>query len=185
MKEKYLNKLPIYIIIFLLVCIFSGCRTSRVENSTTIDSSLIFKEEIKNIYKLYQNKEKERIIYKDSLIKVKALLESSKSFGLDSSYLETSYAKSFACITKEGKLFHNISNKDSIPSKIKYIIKEKKSESNDSNFVNNKITDKEKQKNKIIEKITITKKVLDIKLAAIICLFSLVIGGLLVWKIKK
>lgn len=61
----------------------------------------------------------------DSLKRVKAPTESSRSYGLQHSYLKTSLAWSSAEIDSTGKLYHNISNHDSIDTKIIYKYRDK------------------------------------------------------------
>lgn len=149
----------LYFIIFInIIFCFIGCKTTKqTENNIykELDSSYI--EKIKNIENIIKTKEKETYTLQDSLVYIKGLLERSKTIGLDSSFLETSYAWSIAKINKEGKLEHFLQNKDSIPSKI---LKEKISNEKTENKTNNTNLSEKKQKiKKIYYKVTITKTI--------------------------
>lgn len=122
------------LLIILISCfLLIGCKTSKISTSELEE---IYQQRLLESITKIQSLEKEKTTYKDSLLYIKGLIEQSSSFGLDSSYLETSYARSLALIDKEGKLHHNLENKDSIPSRIifqeKYIYKDRI----DSVFIN-------------------------------------------------
>lgn len=63
--------------------------------------------------------EKQIRVYKDSLETVKGLMERSSNLSDSLSHLETSYARSDATL-RNGKLYHSIENKDSIPAPTRY-----------------------------------------------------------------
>lgn len=140
-----------------------GCKSSQKvsENST----SVIVKDSI--IYKT-DSIDKERIaefqkqiyIYKDSLSYITALQEKSSNivFSKDTSFLQTSYAKSLAWIDSLGKLHHVISNKNKIPANIKYITKivevskdSTKQQNINKETLNNKSSTQDKNKKQIIQ----------------------------------
>lgn len=126
--------------IFILILLCFSCKSIKLNKKEVIDYTSLIEKYKKEIESLYNSKiylEKNLYIYKDSLGIERALRENSQSFGLDSSFLETTYAESFACIKNDGKLFHNIKNKDSIPTKIIYI-KEKEEVNKQDSTNNNK-----------------------------------------------
>lgn len=182
----------LYFIIFInIISCFVGCKTTKqTENNIykELDSNYI--EKIKNIENIIKTKEKETYILQDSLIYIKGLLEKSKSIGLDSSFLETSYAWSIAKINKEGKLEHSLQNKDSIPSKIS---KEKISNEKIKNKVNNTNLSEKQQKIKKIyykvtkirtikEKITFLEKLKYISIGTIVGIILIILILILYYK---
>ena len=124
---------------FILLLLCFSCKSVKLNKQETTEYlSLIdnYKKQIESLYNTKESLEKSLYIYKDSLIQERALKESSQSFGLDSSFLETTYAESFACIKRNGKLFHNIKNNDSIPTKIIYIKEKEEINNKDSTNFN-------------------------------------------------
>lgn len=154
---KYITIIFYSIIFVYFIFLLVGCKTTKKISENKIyqelDSNYI--EKIKEINNLLEKNNKETYVLQDSLIYIKGLLEKSKTIGLDSSFLETSYTWSIAKINKEGKLEHYLQNKDSIPSKI---LKEKSEKSSNEKQINN-INSTEKQQK--IKKIyyTITKTI--------------------------
>lgn len=160
------------LLIILIGCfLLIGCKSSKMSVSQIDEYKKQLLESIEKINSL----EKESNTYKDSLLFVKGLVEKSSSFGLDSSYLETSYAKSVALINQEGKLKHTLENKDSIPSKIiyqnKYIYKER----TDSIYINkiDTIYKTDIKKETIIKEVTFGEKIKYICLGIVVCLIGL------------
>lgn len=132
----------IYLIIFYSF-ILSGCKTLKLQQTQIEKFSNIidkYKKEIEHLQNNQKYLEKSILIYKDSLIQERGLKENSSSIGRDSSFLETTYATSLAKILEDGSLFHNIRNKDSIPTKIIYIKNESNIEKSDSTNINKNVS---------------------------------------------
>ena len=160
-----MKKLIIYISSIVFFLLFNNCKTTK-EN--IIQENIIQEESLDSTYiktlleKELKIKELNNYIhtYKDSLGLAKALLEKSQNIGLDSSYLETSYSFSIAKILN-GKLFHTIENKDSVPTRIIYEVINKEKESKEEfkenkqdsiqNKKNQNFNSKEKNKREIIK----------------------------------
>lgn len=177
MKNVYL------FLFFLFFFITSSCHSQKelvevekenfiekVENNDSINKKLI---KVLN---------QQIIEYKDSLGFVKSLLEKSKNIiNLnDSSYLETTYAKSGAKII-DGRLEHWISNKDSIPVPIK-IIKEKiKNDSIKNQETKTNLNKKENNISDISKTKTIIKtiKIFNLKELLIFLFIGIIIGGII------
>lgn len=136
--------------LLFVLCIFFvlfSCSTKQVSTKQT-DYSKIVKE----LRELASHYEKTTEIYRDSLMKVKGLMEKSSNVTDSTSHLETSYSLSDAAI-KDGKLYHSIENKDSIPTPIKTIYK--KVEVHDTLYINSIDTvyiEKEKDSKVVVQK---------------------------------
>ena len=136
---KYFNK---FILLCIILFLTNSCKTVKLSQKETESiSDLIskYEKQIESLQSKQKLLEKSLYIYKDSLIQERALKEHSSSIGRDSSFLETTYATSLAKIEEDGKLFHNIQNKDSIPTKIIYIKEHNESHSNDSTNINKEV----------------------------------------------
>ena len=139
--------------IFIILLFLTSCKSIKLSQQQVEDYKLIlenYKEQVNSLENKSQTLEKSLMIYKDSLIQEKSLREHSQSFGRDSSFLETTYATSLAYLSDEG-LYHDIQNKDSIPTKIKYIYIKDESHSKDS-ILDNKVQTKDSVRTEIIYK---------------------------------
>lgn len=96
-----------------VICLW-GCSTKKVTTQQTDYAKLV--SELREMTARY---EREMRVYKDSLLMVKGLTEKSSNVADSVSHLETSYAMSDAAI-QDGKLYHSIENRDSIPGKVQY-----------------------------------------------------------------
>lgn len=93
---------------FILLLLCFSCKSVKLNKQETTEYlSLIdnYKKQIESLYNTKESLEKSLYIYKDSLIQERALKESSQSFGLDSSFLETTYAESFAVLKEMENYF--------------------------------------------------------------------------------
>lgn len=106
--------MKILLVLLIAVSLFS-CSTKRVSTEQTDYSKLV--SEWRELASRY---EKRSEVYRDSLMMVKGLVEKSSNVADSVSHLETSYALSDAAI-RNGRLYHSIGNKDSIPGQVKYV----------------------------------------------------------------
>lgn len=103
------------VLVLLMAIMLSSCSTKRLSTEQTDYSYLASKwKEMASKY------EKRTEIYRDSLLMMKGLIEKSSNISDSVSHLETSYALSDAAI-KNGRLYHSIENKDSIPVSVRFI----------------------------------------------------------------
>lgn len=100
--------------LLMAVSLFS-CSIKKVSTEQTDYSKLV--SEWRELAAKY---EKRTEIYRDSLITMKGLIEKSSNVADSISHLETSYALSDAAIMN-GKLYHSIENKDSIPGRVRFV----------------------------------------------------------------
>lgn len=103
------------LLILLMVFSLFSCSTKKVSTEQVDYSRLV--SEWRELAARY---EKRSEVYKDSLMMVKGLIEKSSNVVDSISHLETSYALSDAAI-RNGRLYHSIENKDSIPGRVKYV----------------------------------------------------------------
>lgn len=116
MNKKTKNILKYSFLIILLFCLI-GCKAKK--ETIYISQTDSLQKEITYLKQTISHLQKEIYIVQDSLIIVKGLNEKSTYEGKDSvSFLETSYAESFASVIN-GILKHTLQNKDSIPSQQK------------------------------------------------------------------
>ena len=101
------------LLILLMVFSLFSCSTKKVSTEQVDYSRLV--SEWRELAARY---EKRSEVYKDSLMMVKGLIEKSSNVADSISHLETSYALSDAAI-RNGRLYHSIENKDSIPGRVK------------------------------------------------------------------
>ena len=120
------------VLVLCLVFVFVSCSTKKVSSERSEYLKLV--SELKEMVSRY---EKRTEVYKDSLLMVKGLVEKSSNVADSVSHLETSYATSDAAI-RNGRLFHSIENKDSVPGQVKYVFIEV--EKRDTVFVGRKDT---------------------------------------------
>lgn len=106
------------IVILCLMMALVSCSTHKVSTERTD-----YKRLASELRELISSYEKRTDIYKDSLALMKGLVEKSSNVTDSTSHLETSYALSDASI-RNGKLFHSLENKDSVPGRIIYVSKE-------------------------------------------------------------
>lgn len=105
------------IVALCAVGMFMGaCCTKKMSSTELVDYSKLVSE-WKELAARY---EKRTEVYRDSLEMVKGLVEKSVNVTDSVSLLETSYAKSDAAI-RQGRLYHSIENKDSVPGRVKYV----------------------------------------------------------------
>ena len=102
------------LVLLMAVSLFS-CSIKKVSTEQTDYSKLV--SEWRELAAKY---EKRTEIYRDSLITMKGLIEKSSNVADSISHLETSYALSDAAIMN-GKLYHSIENKDSIPGHMRFV----------------------------------------------------------------
>lgn len=102
------------LVLLMAVSLFS-CSIKKVSTEQTDYSKLV--SEWRELAAKY---EKRTEIYRDSLITMKGLIEKSSNVADSISHLETSYALSDAAIMN-GKLYHSIENKDSIPGRMRFV----------------------------------------------------------------
>lgn len=120
--------IQLLLISFLVV---SCATTSKVINTEEYNNS------IRELYNSRIISNKETVICKDSNYIIKAKSETSNNIIRDTSYLETSYAYSYAYRLSNGNIKHTLSNKDSIESIIKYVYIYKDRLINDTIHINN------------------------------------------------
>lgn len=101
-------------VVLVLVSLVS-CSTKKVSVDRTDYTRLV--SELRERIARY---EKRVEIYRDSLTRVKGLVEKSSNVVDSTSHLETSYALSDAAI-RGGRLYHSIENKDSVPGQVKFV----------------------------------------------------------------
>lgn len=135
----------------LILCAVIGlcacCSTKKTAMQQTDHSKTV-----SELLEMIVRYEKRVEIYRDSIAKVKALMEKSSNVADSISHLETSYSKSDAAI-KGGKLHHSIENKDSIPIPVKHIyIKEEIRDTIYKERIDTVYKEKEKIKEMVIEK---------------------------------
>lgn len=130
------------VLILLMVFLLLSCSTKKVSTEKVDYSRLV--SEWRELATRY---EKRSEVYKDSLVMVKGLIEKSNNVADSISHLETSYALSDAAI-RNGRLYHSIENKDSIPGWVKYVFIEVEKrdtllvEKSDTVFIEKKVYEK-------------------------------------------
>lgn len=103
------------VLLLLIAIMLSSCSTKKLSTEQTDYFYLASKwKEMASKY------EKRTEIYRDSLLMIKGLIEKSNNVADSLSHLETSYALSDAAI-RNGRLYHSIENKDSIPVYIRFV----------------------------------------------------------------
>lgn len=103
------------LLLMMMAVSLLSCSTKKVSTEQTDYSKLV--SEWRELASRY---EKRTEIYKDSLLMVKGLMEKSSNMADSVSRLETSYALSDAAI-RNGRLYHSIENKDSVPGRVQYV----------------------------------------------------------------
>lgn len=106
------------LLILLMAFSLFSCSTKKV-STERVDYARLASE----WRELAARYEKRSEVYRDSLIMVKGLMEKSSNVADSISHLETSYALSDAAI-RNGRLYHSIENKDSVPGRVQYVFVE-------------------------------------------------------------
>nr|DAK33484.1 MAG TPA: TRAF PROTEIN, TRAO PROTEIN, TRAN ADHESION, BACTERIAL SECRETION.5A [Caudoviricetes sp.] len=103
------------LLILLMSFSLFSCSTKKVSTEQVDYSRLV--SEWRELAARYERRSE---VYKDSLMMVKGLMEKSSNVADSISHLETSYALSDAAI-RNGRLYHSIENKDSIPGRVQFV----------------------------------------------------------------
>lgn len=103
------------VLVVLMAIMLSSCSIKKLSTEQTDYSYLASKWK-----EMASKHEKRTEIYRDSMLMMKGLIEKSSNVSDSVSHLETSYALSDAAI-KNGRLYHSIENKDSIPVRIQFV----------------------------------------------------------------
>lgn len=103
------------LLILLMSFSLFSCSTQKVSTEQVDYSRLV--SEWRELAARYERRSE---VYKDSLMMVKGLMEKSSNVADSISHLETSYALSDAAI-RNGRLYHSIENKDSIPGRVQFV----------------------------------------------------------------
>lgn len=93
-----------------------ACSTRKVVSTEQTDYARLASE----LREMVSRYEKRTEVYRDSLALMKGLAEKSSNMTDSVSHLETSYATSDAEV-RNGRLYHSIENKDSVPGRVKYV----------------------------------------------------------------
>lgn len=103
------------ILILCTAAALCACSTRKVSTEQTDYVRLA--SELREMVSRY---EKRTEVYRDSVALMKGLAEKSSNATDSASHLETSYAMSDAEV-RNGRLYHSIENKDSVPGRVKYV----------------------------------------------------------------